>query len=172
LATIDYGIYEQGFKFAQLEKIIMTEYAAKKPDIIILDFIQLIDWKEYGDERIALDEYARKIKELAKTLKIGFIILSQLRRLPSGANTQRAPEQSDLKGSGGLEAVADKVILLYKTVEGDYPDERSKYFLKLDKNRQGPTLTKELLYFGRTFTFAEIARPAIKGEEKQAKLFE
>ena len=57
LTRIDFEIVEFGYTFDEIEKIIKSYYSSKKPDVIFLDFIQLIEWKRYGDERVALMEY-------------------------------------------------------------------------------------------------------------------
>lgn len=155
---IDYEIIEGGYTFAEIEKVIETYYTNKKPDVIVLDFIQLIEWKNFKDERIAIMEYMRKIKELANKLNISFLIVSQIRRLPSGADYNRAPDLQDLMGSGSLEQMADKVIFLYKTfTEGEIPAmDETKYFINLAKNRQGRTDCQEVIYHGESYRFADI----------------
>lgn len=154
IKTIDFEIFEFGFSFAEVEKIMQQAYATKKPDVIFIDFIQLIEWQKFGDERTALMEYIRKLKELAKSLNIGVVVVSQLRRLPTGADYNRAPDIIDLKGSGSLEQTADKVILVYSGKDAQTKDK--VYYINLAKNRQGITLEKQVIFDGPHYKFLEI----------------
>jgi len=155
LARIDFEIVEYGYKFQEIERIIAKYYKTKKPDCIFLDFIQLIDWRQVGDERKALDEYMRKIKELANTMGVGFVVLSQLRRYPTGADYNRPPDMVDLKGSGGMEAAADKILLIYKTIKDEQAPE---YFINLVKNRQGRTVAEQVLFEGQYHRFSDVPK--------------
>jgi replicative DNA helicase len=158
VALRDYEIFEYGYKFEEIEKILQTAYEKRKPDVIFIDFIQLIEWRAFGDERLALMEYIRKLKELAKKLNIGIVVVSQLRRLPSGADYNREPDITDLKGSGSLEQTADKVILVYKREERDTitGNTTTRYFINLAKNRQGETVAKEVSFVGQYYKFKEM----------------
>jgi len=162
--SIDFEIIETGYTFEEIEKTIALLYETDKPDIIFLDFVQLVEWKTYNDERTAITEYIRKIKELANKYNIGFVIVSQIRRLPSGADMNREPDISDLKGSGSLEACADKVLIIYKEItKSKWGGETIKYFLNLAKNRQGETKKEEVIFEGWRYHFREATRQE-KGE--------
>jgi replicative DNA helicase len=152
IKNIDFEIFEYGYKFSEVEKIIETAYKTKKPDVIFLDFLQLIEWKTYREEHIALMEYTRKIKELANKMQIAFVIISQLRRLPSGVNYERPPDIIDLKGSGAIENAADKILLIY-TIEAD---EQREHYINLAKNRQGETKTEQVFFDGAKYRFRDM----------------
>lgn len=154
LVNIDFEVFEYGYTFESVEKIIRDAYAAKKPDVLFIDYIQLIEWRRFGDERVAIAEYIRKLKELAKTLDVGIVVVSQLRRLPSGTNYDREPDIIDLKGSGSLEQTADRIILIYGIEEND----EIKWYINLAKNRQGKTIKREVLRQGWIYRFVEIER--------------
>ncbi|MES0334815.1 MAG: DnaB-like helicase C-terminal domain-containing protein [Candidatus Magnetobacterium sp. LHC-1] len=99
LSEIDFELVEYGYNFKEIIHIIETHYGNQRsPDLIVIDFAQLIDWQEIGDERLAIQEYVRKLAELAKTKNIAIMLVSQLRRLPSGADYHRPPDIIDLKG--------------------------------------------------------------------------
>ncbi len=149
--NIDFDISEAGYNFNELLAIFDKFYKEKHPDVIFLDFIQLVEWREYGDERMALTEYIRKIKELANKYNIGFVVVSQLRRLPSGADYQREPDLNDMKGSGAIEQYADKCLLIYRQIEGD----NVKHFINLAKNRQGQTICKQVEFIGCQYKFKD-----------------
>jgi len=158
IQSIDFEIVEYGYNFSEVESIIKGLYKDKKPDVIFLDFIQLIEWQRFKDERLALVEYIRKMKELAKREDIGIVVVSQIRRLPAGASSDRPPELQDLKGSGSLEQTADKVIFIYsKTTEDIKSKEINKhYYINLAKNRQGPLIEKEVGFISQHHRFIDI----------------
>lgn len=157
ISKIDFEIVEGGYMFKEVEQVINEYYKTKHPDIIFLDFIQMIEWKNFNDERIALMEYIRKIKELANKTGIGFVIVSQIRRQPSGSDYAKAPDLSDLKGSGSLEQMADKVLFIYKTVteEKFTHQEYYQHYINLAKNRQGRTMQKQVIFEGEYYKFTD-----------------
>lgn len=149
---IDFEICEYGYTFKEVEKIIQTGYKDKQPDILFIDFIQLVEGKE-GTEREVLMSYMRRIKELVKQKNIAVVIISQLRRLPSGSDFNRPPDMTDLLGSGSLEQTADKVLLIYKTT--NKKTEEVAYYIDLAKNRQGATKKEEVKFDGTMYKFSE-----------------
>lgn len=152
VSSIDYEIVEYGYTWAEVLKIFSELYTQKKPDVIFLDFMQLVEIPGHRDERMAIQEYIRKIKEWANRYNLGFVIVSQLRRLPSGADYNRPPDVIDLLGSGSLEQTADKVLLIYKTIEQG----QTKHFINIAKNRQGRTITQQVNFIGEQYRFEEI----------------
>jgi replicative DNA helicase len=170
LSKIDFEILEGGYKFDDVVKTIETYYKTKKPDVIFLDFIQLIEWKDYNDERIAIMEYIRKIKEMANTYDVGFVIVSQIRRLPSGADYNREPDLSDLKGSGSLEQCADVVLLISKETTVDRNGNIINYFINIAKNRQGMTAKKQVIFEGQYYRFKDFVYEGV--EKKIVEMFE
>ena len=153
IRAMDYEIVEYGYTWPEVLKIFDDLYKHKKPDIIFLDFMQLIEIPNQKDERMAIQEYIRKIKEYANRYSLGFVIVSQIRRLPSGADYNRPPDIIDLMGSGSLEQTADKILLIYKTIEEGGV---VKHFVNLAKNRQGRTATSEIRFVGEQYRFEDI----------------
>lgn len=165
LSTIDLEISEfKGYRFEEIVSVMEKHYDEKKPDIIFIDFVQMIDKSESETEKMALDSYMRKLKELAKKHSMGVVIVSQLRRLPSGADYNREPEITDLLGSGGLEQIADKVILLYRVIQ---ENQDIKYYLNLAKNRQGREIKQEVIFDGAHSRFKEIELSPMERKVKQ-----
>ena len=95
---------------------------------------------------------------------IGIVIISQLRRLPSGADYNREPEMTDLLGTGKLEQIADRVILIYKAKD---KDENIRYFINLAKNRYGEELKEEVIFEGQYHRFREIDDPLYNQIKKE-----
>lgn len=156
LTGIDFEIYEWGYTFKQITEILEKGYKNTKPDIIFIDFIQLIEWMNFKDERIALTEYIRKLAELAKTQNIGIVIISQFRRPPSGAKYDKEPDILDLKGSGALEQLSSRIILTYRRKENGV----EKHYIHLAKNRSGEKPLKEVIFKGWMYKFEEIKETA------------
>lgn len=106
--------------------------------VVFIDYIQLFATKE---ENLAqeIGSYSRRLKQLAKELKITIVVLSQLNRKVEMRDEKR-PILSDLKESGDLEQDADIVIMYYR--DEYYYKEKSKLkgmieFL-IRKFRNGP----------------------------------
>lgn len=81
------------------------------------DYVQLLGVRSGSqfandNENKKLEEISRMLKGLGNQLGIPVVALSQLNRAVEKDN--RNPNMSDLRGSGGLEQAADKVIFLYK----------------------------------------------------------
>ena len=105
---------------------------------------------------------------MAKKFNTAFIVVSQIRRLPSGSNLNRPPDLTDLKGSGSLEQTADKVLFIYKVIEETQEgDEKVTYYLNLAKNRQGPLITRRVHFEGKMYKFIDIEDHAIVKELKK-----
>ena len=159
LTYLDFEIFEFGYNFVEVEQILKQHYNKKLPDVIFVDFLQLIEWVSFKDERLAIMEYMRRFKELAKRLNVAIVIISQLRRLPSGADYQREPDMIDLKGSGAIETTADKVILIYKKetklMSLGQETITTQHFINLAKNRQGETKCVEVRFIGQFYRFEE-----------------
>lgn len=167
ISSIDFEIVEYGYTFEEVLKIFSKLYKNKRPDVIFLDFMQMVEWKQFGEERIAIMEYIRKLKELANKYNIGFVIVSQIRRLPSGADYNRPPDIIDLKGSGSLEQMADKVILIYKTIEKLGNDNIERHYINLAKNRQGEVVTKEVKFVGAESRWEDLKMVVYNDEEEK-----
>jgi replicative DNA helicase len=139
---------DKGYRFKEIVEVMENGYKNKKPDIIFLDHLHLIEWA--GNQNEAIIVYLRQLTELVKTNKIALVILSQLRRPPAGTNYERIPTRFDLLGSGSIDQIAHQVAILYKQL----PD---KYFINLDKNRMGETKEDiEIDFQGQFYAFRDI----------------
>lgn len=111
---------------------------------IVIDYIQLVepeDPRAPRHEQVA--KISRRLKQLARELKIPVIALAQLNRGPENREDHR-PRMADLKESGSLEQDADIVILLHRA---DYYDKDREFQpivpaeVDVAKNRNGATKT-------------------------------
>lgn len=145
---------DKGYTFSEVKSIIKERYGTEhQPDVIFIDYLQLISKRDHRDERAALDEFLRSLVELAKKTNIAIVLLSQLNR--EGQKDQKEPDMTDLKGSGAIEQEAFVVIFVYKERKVKYGKEINKVFIKVAKNREGPVGKKEFLFFGKHFKFQE-----------------
>ena len=108
--------------------------------LIVVDYLQLVSGAgrvENRQQEIA--SISRSLKGLAKELHVPVVALSQLSRAPE-ARTEKRPQLSDLRESGGLEQDADVVIFIYREEEYKPNDEnRGLAEIIIGKQRNGPT---------------------------------
>lgn len=105
--------------------------AAKKSgklDILVIDYLQLIAKEDSRDDDLRhLTDVTRRLKQLARTLKIPVIALAQLNR-EIESRDNKTPIMKDLRGCGSIENDADAIIAIWK-------DDPSK--LHIIKQRDG-----------------------------------
>jgi replicative DNA helicase len=110
-------------------------------ELVILDYLTLLDFPtgKYERRDLAVGRIANEAKQLALSLNLAFILLSQLNR-KSEERTNPEPIMSDLRDSGDIEQAADIIIFPFRPVVYD-PDyqPRDKAFLKVAKARDLPT---------------------------------
>ena len=116
-------------------------------DICFIDYLQLMEMgsargKNYSQQ---VAETSRKIKVLAKELKIPIVVLSQLNRSVESRNPP-IPQLSDLRDSGAIEQDADIVLFTYvpQKYEDEPTDEEGRSLKGMlmcivSKHRQGET---------------------------------
>ena len=133
--------------------------------LIIVDYLQLMQ----GDVRKGRDpspeerisDISRQLKNLAKSLQIPIIVLSQLNREIDRRGGERRPILSDLRGSGAIEQDADMVMFLYRPErEGITQDEQGqstqgKAEVLISKHRNGRTGEVSLRFEEKYVRFEE-----------------
>ncbi len=136
-------------------------HARNKLDMIVIDYIQLINGLDAGlprEQQIA--EVSRSIKAMAKEFEVPVIALAQLNR--KSEDEGRQPRMSDLRESGSIEQDADIVLLIAKASASDrkalendaeVADANGMLLRELivAKNRNGPTHDIKL-YFNPALT--------------------
>ena len=111
--------------------------------MIVVDYIQLIQATGKSESRQQeVSEISRRLKAMARELKVPVIALSQLSRSVEQRENKR-PMLSDLRESGAIEQDADLVMFLYREEyykrDEQKEDEREDVELILAKHRNGPT---------------------------------
>lgn len=119
-------------------------------DIIIIDYLQLIKTeRENGNRATEVGYISKAIKELALSLNIPVILLSQLNRVSEGRDTKE-PTMAELRESGDIEQDASVIILMWNLTE-----DRIKKGCKVDKNRNGKFGKISLEFRGEVMRFVE-----------------
>ena len=125
--------------------------SAKSLDLIIVDYLQLMQSSSRDNRQQEIAEISRNLKNLARELKVPILALSQLNRAAEAREDKR-PRLGDLRESGAIEQDADIVMMLYRD---DYynpgTDVPGVAEVNIVKNRTGMTGKVEL-FFSKEFT--------------------
>src|SRR5881409_1208133 len=112
--------------------------------MVIVDYVQLMQGRgRFENRTLELASISRSLKGLAKELRVPVVLLSQLSRAPE-TRTEKRPQLSDLRESGGIEADADLVLFIYREdlyADKNQPptDAQGMAELIVAKQRNGPT---------------------------------
>jgi len=110
-------------------------------DVILIDYLQLMREREdFRSRHLEVSHIIRRIKEIAKELKIAFIVICQLSRSIDYRGKGSLPSLSDLKESGDVEYAADVVLFIHapdQEDDEDFVNENVKLLI-IAKNRWGP----------------------------------
>jgi replicative DNA helicase len=130
----------------------------EKIGLIVLDYIQLVDsegdGRESRQEQIA--KISRRLKMLARELKVPVIALSQLNRNVENREDRR-PRMADLRESGAIEQDADMILLLHRPDYYDNNDQPGIAECNVAKNRNGATNTVKLTFLKNIMRFENLA---------------
>ncbi len=122
-------------------------------DMIVIDYLQLMQGRDIENRAQAIGEISRSLKILARELNVPIIALSQLNRaIESRTGANKLPQLSDLRESGSIEQDADLVMFLSRenTFDEDTNhDEEIKIDLVVAKHRNGPIGKCSLKFQGK-----------------------
>jgi len=145
-----------GLTISQIEAEAWRMVKAHGVGLICVDYLQLVNCK--SESRFeTVSEVSRRLKSLAKNLKVPVIALSQMNRGIEGRG-KPIPKLSDLRESGQIEQDADQIIFLYREeviVEKSRPGEAD---LIVAKNRGGEIGTATVAWQGVYQRFVNMAR--------------
>ena len=146
----------------------------KELGLIVIDYLQLIRGGERRSEsrQQEVSEISRMLKDLARTLDVPVLALSQLsRKNEDKSRTDNKPMLSDLRESGSIEQDADVVALIHREAYYKRDDEtlKRKATLIIAKQRNGPVGDIDLAFFGE---FALFTNPAPEATEDAATIGE
>lgn len=129
-----------GYTVPQMDYLVqkIIERTGSAPDLLVVDFIQLIALED-GQQRFdAIAEYLRAVKELAMRHHMAVVVCSQINREQEKGKDKR-PRLDQLKGSGALEELSDAAILLWWEELGTEENPQgNKYWAIIAKQRHGP----------------------------------
>ena len=119
-----------------------------KPDVIIVDYIQLIRAGSISDSRSTQIGYAsRELKDWAGRYNCVVIALAQLSRAHVKDKGDRLPGLPDLRESGDIEADAVRALLLHRYRENNHGAIKKVKLIQA-KQRFGPLANMELRFDG------------------------
>jgi replicative DNA helicase len=130
--------------------------------LIVIDYLQLIqpdDPRDPRQEQVA--KMARRLKGLARELKIPVLCLAQLNRQADTGKDSHRPRLSQLRESGAIEQDADVVMFIWR--DWDTREEAQEkgiegvVNLSIAKQRNGPTGDIKLAWFDKYTCFENLA---------------
>ena len=128
-----------GRTMTQVAAIARRQHRKSPLGIVIIDYLQLIEPEEKNaprEQQIA--GISRRLKFLAKELRVPVIALAQLNRGVELREDKR-PRLADLRESGAIEQDADMVMFLHRPDAYDPEDRPGEAEIVVAKHRSGPT---------------------------------
>ena len=131
-----------GASMAQIRQICRD----KKPDIVMLDYVQKFAQKfggtDDGQTRFNVSRITSELQDLAIEFNLASFNLSQFKRLPDDRRFKE-PDIGDLKESGDIENHSDYIILLWWPWREQMDDRKFRqddYRFLIRKNKTGPCM--------------------------------
>ncbi len=113
-------------------------HASGHCDLLCIDYLGLIRMPKKDRHDLAVAHVTRRVKIIAKELRIPVILVFQLNRGSESGMQVRPPRPSDARDSGAIEQDLDAMFLLHRP---SYYDKGAPSGLRLDLalQRNGPT---------------------------------
>lgn len=134
--------------------------------LIVVDYLQLLHARGFkpSERQQEVAHISSALKNLAKSLKIPVIVISQLNRQPESRNGGK-PRLSDLRESGSIEQDGDLIALLVRPEVYEDNEERRHELageaeLVIAKQRNGPVGEVALTFLKEFTRFEDRARQA------------
>jgi len=142
LRHLDLKIEDQVYLLSAITAIAKQVHVRKKLDLIVIDYLQIMDVPkaERGREAAryeAIGDITKALKRLARDLKVPILLLSQLSRR---AEEHVIPQLSDIYESGKVAQDADNVMLAYIEESEEAKRQESKPYIiniRVGKQRNG-----------------------------------
>ena len=122
----------------------MREFCAEHANVgaVIIDYVGLLDIAgKFSRHDLAIGDITRKMKLLAKQMKIPVIGLFQLSRDVEKRTGSKKPLASDLRDSGSIEQDADKIVMVHRECiyDPNTPMQNVAELLNVKRRRGQPT---------------------------------
>ena len=143
----------------------MRESSKHRPDVIIDDYIQLIDMEGTADQRrLEIEKIMYEYKWLCKSIDCSAILLSQLNR-DIERRDDPVPQMSDFAESGAIEQTAEMAAFVYYPFNTN-PSVEDRYETKIiiAKSRYGNIGRYTVGYDGNSCKFYETVEEARSGK--------
>jgi replicative DNA helicase len=129
-------------------------------DLIILDYLQLMQGRSPENRVQEVSEISRSLKALARELNVPVLALSQLSRAVEQRGGDKKPLLSDLRESGSIEQDADVVMFIYRDEMYTGADSRKPHIadILIRKHRNGPTGEIELFFDAQKTSFKNLSK--------------
>jgi replicative DNA helicase len=125
--------------------------------LVVVDYLQLIEPDNRRDSRQEqVANISRRLKFLAKELKLPVVALAQLNRSPEEREGHR-PRLADLRESGSIEMDADTVLLLHRPEMYEPGQNPGTVEIIIAKQRNGPTGEVTLTFLKEFMRFENFA---------------
>ena len=131
--------------------------------LIVIDYLQLIQPDSATDPRQEqVSKMARRLKGLARELKVPVLCLSQLNRQTENTGGSNRPKLSHLRESGAIEQDADVVMFVHRDsyyLKGtdEEAEKANEAVIIVEKQRNGPTGDVDLHWEGKFTRFSNKA---------------
>lgn len=126
---------------------------AKRYDVVIIDYVQLIKPAGRGDRTELMQSVSMDLRAMAQMTGIVIVALAQLKR-PDSQGKSKAPTMADLKETGQFEQDADTILLMYLEDQANRSSDRR---IKIEKNKEGYAgFVSRFSFNGRKQTFSYV----------------
>ncbi len=139
-------------------------------DLIILDYLQLMEGRNRENRVQELSEITRALKGIARELNVPLLALSQLSRAVEESKPA-IPKLSHLRESGSIEQDADVVLFIYrKAADRNYryddltEEEKHLAEIHVAKHRNGPTGMVRLIFRDDRASFVNLEKQYVDEE--------
>jgi replicative DNA helicase len=145
-----------GLDISDLRRRARQSHRRQKADLIVIDYLQLLNDRTEKDRFQVVSAVSRKLKTLAKELGCVVLCLSQLSR-KCEERADKRPMNSDLRESGQIEQDADIITFIYRDdVYNDNGPKNGITEIITAKFRDGEIGTDVIEFIGRENRFQDL----------------